>query len=91
MSTPGYYRILHNIIRAYLSNNRLMLVSGIPELRTAIVKFHKHFDSLTLNSDDVLVAPGSKELIFLLLNVFDGGWILSLKVVACGQIFCSIG
>ena len=46
---------------------------GITELRSSIAKLHKHFDNLTFSKDDVIVGPGSKELIYLVLSVCDGG------------------
>ena len=47
-------------------------VTGILELRKAICEFHREFDDLDLQPENVIVGPGSKELIFLLLNVFNG-------------------
>ncbi|XP_072033728.1 aspartate aminotransferase-like [Amphiura filiformis] len=48
-------------------------VAGLPELRARICNFHSKLDGLVhLQSDNVVVGPGSKELIFLLLHVFDG-------------------
>ena len=48
--------------------------SGIPELRQAICEFHQHHDKLQdLDPDRVIVGPGTKELIFLLMTVFNGG------------------
>lgn len=47
-------------------------VTGILELRKAICEFHREFDDLDLQPENTIVGPGSKELIFLLLNVFNG-------------------
>ena len=50
------------------------LITGIPELREAICNFHLRYDKLSgLHPDQIVVGPGSKELIFLLLSVFKGG------------------
>ena len=49
------------------------MFAGIEELRESICKFHKHYDNLSYTPDQVINAPGSKELILLLLNVFNGG------------------
>nr|KAG5692248.1 hypothetical protein BaRGS_011748 [Batillaria attramentaria] len=46
--------------------------SGLPELRRSICHFHEKYDDVIFDPDHVIVAPGSKELIFLLLNVFSG-------------------
>lgn len=41
-------------------------VRGLPELRDAVAAFHRRFTTASLTRDDVLIGPGSKELIFLL-------------------------
>lgn len=57
----------HSGEKAYLP------VKGIKPLRKAICEFHKEFDRLeNLDPDLVIVGPGTKELIFLTMNVFDG-------------------
>ena len=48
-------------------------ISGIPALRKAICDFHERYDDVTFRPEDILVGPGSKELIFLAMNVFKGG------------------
>ena len=52
--------------------NAYLPVAGIPELRKAISEFHREFDGVDVKSDNIIVGPGSKELIFLLLSVFNG-------------------
>ncbi|XP_046355560.2 aspartate aminotransferase-like isoform X2 [Haliotis rufescens] len=53
--------------------NAYLPVQGIPELRQGICNFHARYDSLgSLDPNNVIVGPGSKELIYLLLNVFNG-------------------
>lgn len=52
--------------------NAYLPVAGIAELRKAICEFHREFDDLGFTQDNVIVGPGTKELIFLLLNVFNG-------------------
>lgn len=47
-------------------------VPGILELRKAICEFHREFDGLDIHPENVIVGPGTKELIFLLLSVFNG-------------------
>ena len=46
------------------------LFSGIAELRTAIAKLHG-FDAIS--PEQIIVGTGSKELIFLAMNIFHGG------------------
>ncbi|XP_068695395.1 aspartate aminotransferase-like isoform X1 [Montipora foliosa] len=47
-------------------------VAGILELRKAICEFHREFDALDLEPGNIIVGPGSKQLIFLLLRIFNG-------------------
>ncbi|KAK3760442.1 hypothetical protein RRG08_065168 [Elysia crispata] len=47
-------------------------VQGLTELRKGICTFHQHYDHVTFDPDDVIVAPGSKQLILLLMTVFGG-------------------
>lgn len=47
-------------------------VAGIKELRKAICEFHREFDGLDVKAEDVIVGPGTKELFFLFLCVFNG-------------------
>lgn len=49
-------------------------VQGILPLRKAVCEFHKKFDQLgaDLDPEFVIVGPGTKELIFLVMNAFGG-------------------
>ena len=40
-------------------------VRGLPALREAVADFHRRRDGLAVSNDDVLIGPGSKELMFL--------------------------
>jgi len=51
-------------------------VPGIPELREAISKFNKHYFKLSVEPTRVYVGPGTKELIFNLLEILHGTIIL---------------
>ncbi|KAK6985606.1 aspartate aminotransferase [Biomphalaria glabrata] len=59
-------------LKKYASENDYLPVQGLATLRKGICEFHKVYDDLTFDPDDVIVAPGSKELIFLLMTVFNG-------------------
>ena len=52
--------------------NDYLPVAGLPDLRKAIVKFHKEWEGVTLNEEGLVVGPGSKELIYLTMAVFSG-------------------
>jgi aspartate aminotransferase len=45
---------------------------GLPALREAVADFHKAKDNVDTSSDNVLVGPGSKQLMFLLQIAFYG-------------------
>lgn len=59
-------------LRQHAGENSYLEVQGLLELRKGICRFHAKYDDVSFDPDDVIVAPGSKELIFLLLNVFNG-------------------
>jgi len=57
-------------------------VRGLQQLREAVADFHRRKDEVDIQSDCVLIGPGSKELVFLLQLVFNGeiivvspGWV----------------
>ncbi len=47
-------------------------VKGLPELREAVCEFHRRMDQVNLLPKNVIVGPGSKELLFLCQLVFAG-------------------
>ncbi len=51
-------------------------VSGIPELRNAISKYNKYYFRMDVSPDRIYVGPGTKELIFNLLEILHGTVIL---------------
>ena len=51
-------------------------VPGIPELRSAISKYNKHYFGMDVAPERVYVGPGTKELIFNLLEILHGTVIL---------------
>ena len=51
-------------------------VSGIPELRNAISKYNKYYFGMDIAPERIYVGPGTKELIFNLLEILHGTVIL---------------
>lgn len=51
-------------------------VKGLEGLRQAVAHFHRQKDNVDIKSNNVLIGPGSKELMFILLMVFYGDVIL---------------
>jgi len=51
-------------------------VLGIPELRQAIAEYLSRKRGLTFSSDQIIVAPGSKPLLYALMQVLEGDLLL---------------
>lgn len=51
-------------------------VRGLPELRDAVAGYHRRTHGTRCTADDVLIGPGSKELMFLLQIVYYGDLIV---------------
>ncbi|QLH06751.1 pyridoxal phosphate-dependent aminotransferase [Nitrosopumilus ureiphilus] len=51
-------------------------ISGIPELRNAISKYNKHYFGMDVSPERIHVGPGTKALIFNLLEILHGTVIL---------------
>ena len=45
-------------------------VQGIPELREAVARFHRQIDKVDIEAEDVLIAPGSKILLYAVMASF---------------------
>ena len=61
-----------NALRLYAPQKDYLHVQGLPELRQAVADFHRKKDGVERMADNVIIGPGSKELLFLLQMVFDG-------------------
>jgi len=46
-------------------------VKGLMQLREAVAEFHRKKDGIAATADNVIIGPGSKELVFLLQLVFN--------------------
>jgi len=59
-------------LRLHASEKNYLPVKGLPELREAVARFHRLKDHVDVQTEGVLIGPGSKELMFLLQIVFYG-------------------
>ncbi|MCK6528009.1 aminotransferase class I/II-fold pyridoxal phosphate-dependent enzyme [Myxococcota bacterium] len=59
-------------LRSNAARKAYLPVHGLPQLREAVAEYHRRRHGVPCSPDDVLVAPGSKELLFLLQLVFYG-------------------
>jgi aspartate aminotransferase len=51
-------------------------VKGLQPLREAVAKYHQRIDEINRSAEDVLIGPGSKELMFILQLVFYGDLVI---------------
>jgi aspartate aminotransferase len=69
-------------LRAHAAQRDYLPVQGLPSLREAVSDYHRRRIGLARSADDVMIGPGSKELLFLLQLCFAGevlvpapGWV----------------
>ena len=73
------FKVPENIVKELKDNahqNKYLPMQGLSELRNAIAKYTSEKKNYDYKSDNVIIGPGSKELMFLLHVVFDGEIIL---------------
>lgn len=59
-------------LRSSAAEKDYLPVRGLRELRAAVSRYHRLRDGVARSPDDVLIGPGSKELMFLLQICFHG-------------------
>ena len=59
-------------LRHHACEKDYLEVRGLGALRDAVASFHRRVDDVPIRPENVLIGPGSKELLFLLQLVFDG-------------------
>jgi len=67
---------LQEELRANAHQKDYLAVRGLWELREAVADYHRRSQRLTCAAEDILVGPGSKELMFLLQLVYYGDLVL---------------
>ena len=73
------FKVPENIVKELKNNahqNKYLPMQGLSELRNAIAKYTSEKKNYDYKSDNVIIGPGSKELMFLLHVIFDGEIIL---------------
>ena len=69
------FMIPENIITELKKNahqNKYLPMQGLPELREAVANFESKKKKQKYTSSNIIIGPGSKELMFLLHMIFDG-------------------
>lgn len=59
-------------LRLYAAEKDYLPVQGLMQLRQAVARYHNNKDGVDIYPANVIIGPGSKELLFLLQLVFDG-------------------
>lgn len=59
-------------LRIFAGEKDYLPVQGLPELQSAIAEHHQRLSGIQCTEKNVLIGPGSKELMFLLQLVFHG-------------------
>lgn len=59
-------------LKLYAHEKDYLPAKGLPSLREAVAGFHKAKDNVDINPDNVLIGPGSKQLMFILQIAFYG-------------------
>lgn len=75
------FQIPPNIVNELKNNayqNRYMPMQGLKELREVVAKYTSKKKNYNYNSENVIIGPGSKELMFLLHTIFKGDIILPI-------------
>ena len=65
-----------NELRNNAFQNKYLPMQGLKELREAVAKYTSNKKDYKYNSENVIIGPGSKELMFLLQVLFEGDIIL---------------
>lgn len=63
-------------LKANAHQKSYLPVRGLPALRAAVADYGNRTQGLTVRAEDVLIGPGSKELMFILLMVYYGDLVI---------------
>ena len=69
-------KLIQEALIKNVSKGEYAAVAGIPELRNSISKYNKHYFDMDVCPERIYVGPGTKELIFNLLEILHGTVIL---------------
>ncbi len=63
-------------LKTHAHEKDYLAVRGLPELRAAVADYHQRGEGVPWAAEDVLIGPGSKELMFLLQLVYYGDLVI---------------
>ncbi len=73
------FQIPSNIVNELKDNahqNKYLPMQGLPKLRNSIAKYTTKIKKYNYKDDNIIIGPGTKELMFLLNILFDGDILL---------------
>ena len=73
------FKVPQDVVKELKNNayqNKYLPMQGLSELRQSVAKYTSKKKNYEYNSENVIIGPGSKELMFLLHVIFDGEIIL---------------
>ena len=73
------FKVPQDVVEELKNNayqNKYLPMQGLSELRQSVAKYTSNKKNYEYNSENVIIGPGSKELMFLLHVIFDGEIIL---------------
>jgi len=65
-----------NELKKHASKNKYLSIQGLEELRESVAKYNSIKKKYNYKSGNIIIGPGSKELMFLLQMLFDGDILL---------------
>ena len=65
-----------NELKKHASKNKYLSIQGLEELRESVAKYSSIKKKYNYKSENIIIGPGSKELMFLLQMLFDGDILL---------------
>jgi len=67
-----------NELKNNAHQNKYLSIQGLPELRDSVAKYTSNIKKYNYRSENIIIGPGTKELMFLLQVLFDGDVLLPI-------------
>ncbi len=70
------HRLITTALKEHATNNHYLPSTGLPELKKEISKFLSTHQQLNFDSNSIFIGPGSKELLYQLIYLLDGVFLI---------------
>ncbi len=70
----GAPKSVEEALKRHASNTSYLPTQGLPKLREEITGFYKRYFDITTKPDNVIIAPGSKQLLYETMVILDADW-----------------